>query len=175
MNIDQARNMLRINRHRLDDELEINAQTGEEIGRETAKRNSRQLEAKKTLDQTEARVVAELREDDAKLGVAAAEKEARRHRDVVAAWNAYAVARQEHEEWEVVYKAWIGRGHDLKALGLLFANQYFAIDSIRGPYPSNTESLRAGMRGKTGDFSTRRSAPEEEPPPRPRRRSLVDS
>lgn len=168
MDLQQARNMLRINRHRLDDELEINAQVGEEIGREMAKRNSKQLDLKKSLDMVTAAEVARLKEDDPKLSNPAAEKEATRSREWRTAWNDYQAARHEHEEWEIVYKAWISRGFDLKALGELFAHQYFAMDSIRGPYPSKMDSIRSSMRERSREIETTSSD-------RPRRRSLVDS
>lgn len=173
MDIQAARNMLRINRHRLDDELEINAQIMEMIGREVAKHNSRMLEMKKGVDSTEARVMADLKDADPKMSNPVAEKEAKRNKDYLSAWSAYQLARQTHEEWEAVYKAWVTRSFDLKALGELFAHQYFAIDSIHAPNLAPSEGTRTAMRERTGDYSRPRPEPAEEP--KPRRRTLVDS
>lgn len=176
MELSEVRNMLRINRHRLDDELEVHAEVLDRVGQEVVRRNSRMIELKKKLEEVEARVTSDLKDADPKLTNPMAEREAKRNRDYTAAWEAYQRARHEHEEWESVQKAWYQRGFDLKALGELFGNQYFALDSIRGPYPSNTESLRSGMRLSHDAVTTRRiSSSEEATSNRPRRRTLVDS
>lgn len=179
MELTNIRKMLKINRHRLDEELEVNSDIQERIGREVARRNSLMLEAKRMLTETEARVIADLKEADPKLSNPIAEKEAQRHRDYRAAWTSYQVARQEHEEWEAAYKAWITRSYDLKALGELYGFQYFTIDSVqRDREPAfgqkitdqRTDRVRLEMRNKTGDFSK-----PQESEARPRRRTLVDS
>lgn len=179
MELTNVRQMLRINRHRLDEELEVNSDIQERIGREVARRNSLMLEAKRALEDTEARVIADLKEADAKMSNPIAEKEAKRHRDYKTAWASYQVARQEHEEWEAAHKAWITRSFDLKALGELYGFQYFTIDSVqRAREPAfgqkisdqRSERVRSEMRNKTGDFSK-----HQESETRPRRRTLVDS
>lgn len=189
MNISEVRNMIRINRHRLDDELEINAQVMEEIGRTVSRLNGVQLELKRKLAIAEAKAISELKEADPKMSNPIAEKEAARDRDVNRAWEAWQGSRAELEEWESVQKAWYQRGFDLKALGDLFAHQYFAMDSIRGPYPSGMESLRGQMREASGNAGQRRHQADEgrargeqalsnstqQENPRPRRRTLVDS
>lgn len=181
--------MLRINRHRLDDELEIHSQVMEEIGRTVVKLNSMQLELKRKLAIAEAQAVSDLKDADPKMSNPIAEKEAARDRNVGRAWEAWQAARAELEEWESVQKSWYQRGFDLKALGDLFAHQYFAMDSIRGPYPSGMESLRGQMREASGNAGQRRHQAEEgrersaqalnnatqQENPRPRRRTLVDS
>ena len=161
--------MLKINRHRLDDELEINSEIADKIGQRVAKLNSWQLEAKRQLEITDAKVIARLKDADPKMTNPIAEKEARSSRDYETAWKAFQTARLEYEEWESIQKAWYQRGFDLKALGDLFGNQYFALDSIRGPYPSNMEGLRSKLRQ-----ASERAEPEPETS-RPRRRTLVDS
>jgi hypothetical protein len=137
MTLIELRNMLRINRHRLDDELEIQAEILEKIGRSVVTLNSRQIELKRLLDVAEAKIIARIKENDPKTTNPMAEKEAKDDREYLRAWQAYQAARSEHEEWESLYKAWHARGFDIKALGELFANQYFAINAVRGPYPKN--------------------------------------
>lgn len=178
--IDVFRNMLRINKHRLDDELEIQAELQERISAHTARLNSRMLECKKGLDAEEARVIAQLKDNDAKLTNPQAEKEARRHRDYISAWQSYAVARQEHEEWLGLYEAWKSRGYQLKTLADLFSDQYFTIDSAgtpsrsyAGPDPS---AARAAMRRSVAE-AARQHTPEKEEatssPATPLRRRII--
>ena len=170
MELSEIRNMLKINRHRLDDELEVHSEIMDRIGQRVVKLNGRQIELKRQMEITEAKVISRLKDDDPKMTNPIAEKEAKGSRDYETAWKAYQVARAEHEEWEVVQKAWYQRGFDIKALGDLFGNQYFALDSVRGPYPSNMEGLRSKMRQ-----ASERSESLDEEVRRPRRRTLVDS
>ena len=59
MELSQVRNMLRINKHRLDDELELHAEVLDRVGQEVVKRNSRMIELKKRLEEVEAKVTAD--------------------------------------------------------------------------------------------------------------------
>lgn len=181
--------MLPINRHRLDEELEINAQVMDDIGRSVAKANSLMLEAKKQVEIVEAQESERLREASDKMTNPQIEREVRRSRAYKDAWDHYQRLRHDHEEWESLYKAWTSRSYDLKALGELFAAQYFVIDSVTGyaaKRPGQEEPLRARMRAASDDINAGRDGstrtrvrtqpPEQEPQPtRPRRRSLVDS
>ncbi len=168
--IEVFRNMLRINKHRLDEELEIQAETQERISSQTARLNSRQLELKKTLDQEAARIVAELKEAG-KISDTAADKEARRNRDYVTAWQAWLVARQEHEEWLGLYEAWKSRGYQLKTLADLHGDQYFAIDSASGravQRPGQEDGMRSRLREASVAAAANKPAPEPTPPVRRR-------
>ena len=49
----------------------------------------------------------------------------------------------------------------------------FALDSVRGPYPSNMSSIRSEMRAKSSEARSSKESNADEA--RPRRRSLVDS
>lgn len=175
MDLFKARSLLKINKHDLDSELERNAQVGEEIGREVAVANTAQLRLKRDLEATEAQVIASLKDADAKMTNPIAEKEAKRNPRYLKGWDAYHEARQLYEEWDAIYKSWIGRGYDLKALGQLFSDQYFAINSVTGPAQRDYErdQARAIMRERTGDHSRRQE--KEIPEVRPRRRSLDNS
>jgi hypothetical protein len=176
--IEVFRNMLRVNKHRLDDELEIQAETQERISSHLARLNSRQLELKKSLDATEALVISRLKDNDAKMSNPVAEKEARRDREYVAAWQAWSVARQEHEEWLGLYEAWKSRGYQLKTLADLHGDSYFTIDSTssRSSLREDPEAARTRMREAAARLREPAPAPAPETPPPstiPRRRALT--
>lgn len=163
LDIAYYRSLLRVDRNRLDDQLEQNAQSAEEIGREVARRTRNVADLKRELEVTEANIIARLKEADSKLSNPIAEKEARGHRDYRAAWTIYQDAKQELEEWEAVKSAWHQRGFDMKALGELYAQQYFVVDSVGHRSRATPETTRAAMRERVGEIS------------RPRRRVDVDS
>ena len=174
--IEVFRNMLRVNKHRLDDELEIQGETQERISSHLARLNSRQLELKKSLDSVEASVIARLKEGDSKLSNPIAEKEARRDRDYISAWQAWSVARQEYEEWLGLYEAWKSRGYALKTLADLYGDQYYAIDSAGGRVPrDDPDAARARLREASNRIGRPDPAPEPAPSPStiPRRRPLT--
>lgn len=151
ISLEFVRSHLYIDRMALDDELAIHAQVTEEINREVARANTAMLEAKRQLDITEAQVIASLKAVDVKMSNPVAEKEARQSRQYEKAWRAYLDARQLHEEWQGAQDAWAKKGYGLRELGALFGNEYFAVDSIRGP--ANMKRIRESMRERTGDFS----------------------
>lgn len=166
------RKMLPINRHRLDDELAINSEIQDHIGRQVAHSNTRLLDQKRRLDEIEARLFDELKLDS-KMTNPQVEREIKRNPEWRKQWVLWQSDRETHEQWESLYKAWITRSYDLKALCELHGQQYFALESVRGPYPTNMESLRGALRdASTKVDRTRQQATE---PERPRRRSLVDS
>ena len=128
--IERYRRMLAVNKRALDDELELQSELQEEIGRELSRRNSAMLEAKDDLARVEARLQFQVREErGTKLTKDEAEALIVRHRDRIAAWKAYQEAREQHEQWEVLYRAWIGRGFSMEHLTSLYHSQYFAKDS----------------------------------------------
>lgn len=165
------RTMLRVNKHRLDEELELQAELQERISSQVSRLNSRALELKKTLDSTFARVVADLKEDDAKMSNPIAEKEARRHRDYTSAWQAWLVANQEHEEWLGLYEAWKARGYQLNTLAKLYGDDYFAINTVHGE--ADGGRLREVLRTASNEKRQSREETKEEDSPRPRRRPLT--
>ncbi len=171
--IEVFRNMLRINKHRLDDELEIQAETQERISSHLAQLNSRQLELKKTLDQEAARIVAELKEAS-KISDTAADKEAKRDRAYITAWQAWLVARQEHEEWAGLYEAWKARGYQLKTLADLHGDQYFAVTSAGAPVvrPGQEDGMRSRIR-EASARAAESKAPEPAATPPIRRRTPI--
>lgn len=138
--LEQYRNMLSINKLRLDDELEIQAENQERIGREVAFLNTRMIEAKDELACVEARLVEEFRDGSTKD---LAEAKAKRHPDRRRAWEKYQAVRETHELWSNVLSAWVTKGYKLADLGGLFASDYFAITSISRPDGNRRRDLNA--------------------------------
>ena len=109
------RNMLRINKHRLDDELEEQAQVMDDLSSRVAILNSRVIEAKDVLSRTEARIFRELKDEDDKTTDKAADSAVKRDPERVKAFQAHQAARAEHEEWSGLYEAWKSRRSTLPA------------------------------------------------------------
>lgn len=132
--IAQYRAMLRTNRHRLDDELEIHAEIQEQINNEVNRAAARVREAEEKLKRIEARRTEELREagdrgtmDDVKARV-------RRDPDRKEAWQSLQVQLSAHEEWSALLDAWRVKGYNIRDLALLYQSSYFALTEhqIRG-------------------------------------------
>lgn len=165
--LEQYRKMLTVNRHRLDEELELQSMLMDQIASSVARFNSQQLEAKEDLAKVEARIFLELKED--KVSNEAANAEVRKHRERITAWQRYQIARQEYEEWQGLLNAWTSRGYHIKTLADLYIAQYFTAATIHGPEDTNIYASRAAL-------SAAREAKrvEREPTPPPiRRRSLT--
>ena len=150
--IEQYRGMLTVNKHRLDDELEIQADIMGRISDQVVIANSRAIEAKDQLAAVEARLQIELKESDPKITVAMMEAESKTHRKRVAAWQALQAARAEHESWAGLLEAWKERGRAMKLLGDLYGAQYWTHTSIgvqertQRSMDETTDALRAQMR-----------------------------
>lgn len=147
--IDFYRDRLRVNRHRLDEELAEHSQRLEEIGRECARLNRAVDRARADRDITLARLVKRVKEADPKATVPVIESHAALDPGVVGANELLRDAQEEHALWEALNRAWYQRGFDLKALGELYAAQYFVVDSVTGPGP--------GERRKQADETVRRA------------------
>lgn len=128
------RDRLRINKHRLDDELEVQSELQEQIARILAEKNAQMLELKDDLGKTEARLIEDFREGSTKD---LAEAKAKRHPDRTKAWERYQQAVRAFEEWSHLLDAWKARGRDLHTLGKLFGDSYFSLTSISGDRDRN--------------------------------------
>lgn len=166
--IENYRTMLRINRHRLDEELELQSELMDRISSQVAVLNSQQLEAKEELAKVEARLFLELKED--KVSNEAANAEVRKHRERVAAWQRYQVARQVYEDWQGLLNAWTARGYHIKVIADLFIAQYFAVTTVHGPDDNTVHAARARL---SEAREQRRSKDPEAEEPRVRRRTLT--
>lgn len=130
--IRQYRNMLRISKHRLDDELEVQSQVLDDISSQLTILNSRMLEANDQLKLVEARLFRELKDDNDKMTDKAADAVVKQDPERKRAWQASQAARAEHEDWSGLYDAWKARGFALRELCGLYVAQYFTIDSFTG-------------------------------------------
>lgn len=171
--IDTYRKMLAVNKHRLDDELEIQPDVMMRIASEVTTRNGRQLEAKDDLARIEAELAEELREDEPKLTVAGIDGKVRRHRSRLDAWRKYQAARTDYEDWAAMLEAWRQRGYTLKTLADLYSAQYFSTDSVvvnerRRRREEQQDEARAEMRRASHTTLAREDPPAEEPPRRRR-------
>lgn len=128
VSIDRYRAMLKIVKHQLDDELEIQPQVMQAISTQVVLHNSRMLAAKEDLEQVEARLLLDYRESADKMTVAEMNAKILRHADRVRAWERYQEARALHEDWSGLLECWRGRGFALKTLADLYQAQYFSLD-----------------------------------------------
>lgn len=160
--LDQYQKMLRTNKLRLDDELEIQAEMQYEIGAEVARLNSKMIEAKDTLARTEAELLEEYKRLNDKLTVDQAKGRVLTHQDRRKKWAVYQELREAHELWEAMLSAWIVKGYKMADLGTLFSADYFAITTVSGSSrrePSRAdEERRTAVREASTDTSRRRRA-----------------
>lgn len=140
--LEQYQNMLRINKQRLDDELEVQAEIQYAIGAECARLNTRMLEAKDDLARLEGEILDELKEAK---GVTVEQAKARvlADPDRRKKWAVYQQLREAHEVWTALKDAWITKGYKLADLGGLFGADYFAVRSVSGSSETRVDVPRA--------------------------------
>lgn len=151
--LQQYRNRLRINKHRLDDELEVQAELQERLSEKVALLSARMLEAKDDLTKTVARLTEDFREE-VKSTKDTVEAKVVRHPERVRAWQRLQEATGDHAKWDGLLDAWKARGKDLHALGRLFGDQYFSLTthSISESHLRNTDRVtwaRPSREGRT--------------------------
>lgn len=182
--IETYRKMLPVMKHRLDDELEIQAQIMDDISRRVVVLNSRMLEAKDVLARTEARLIEDARESalDSKITKGEIESRVSRHPERISTWEKYQGARAEHEDWAGLLEAWRHKGYSIKTLADLYAADYFAVQSSTHNSPTSRHpverdrhaptdgGVRASMRRSFSKVSSEKNLLD----PPVRRRGLID-
>lgn len=123
------RRLLRVNKHRLDDELEVQAEVMDRISDRIAKLTAVVSEAENHLKVTEARLFREFKDTDDKATDKAAESAVKRHRERVQAFTQVTEATQELAQWTGLHQAWKARGFSIGSLCNLYVAQYFTKDS----------------------------------------------
>lgn len=120
------RQLLPIDKHRLDDALEIQADTQERISERLAVMSARVEAAADELKREEGRAFMSAKEGGAsdKLAEVKAREDAQRN----AYWIRWSTTRKEFEEWRGLLESWKARGFSLKELVALYAAKYFAIN-----------------------------------------------
>ena len=131
-NIEFYRSLLHVNKHALDEALEVQAQYQEEIAREVARLGRAAAEAKDKADRLEHSLALEAKQDSPKLAAEAAKGEARANQHWQNARSNQQARQQELEEWQGLYEAWKQRGFSIKGLAGLYTDQYFAVTSVTG-------------------------------------------
>jgi hypothetical protein len=141
--LDQYRNMLRINKLRLDDELEIQAEVQHNISAEVVRLNTRALEAENKLKSVEAELFVRFKEEGGKMTAEEIKASVRVNHARVSAWEQYQAAREVHELWSGLLAAWITKGYKLADVGSLYASDYFAMRTVIHPDGVRTRQLNA--------------------------------
>lgn len=122
--LQRCRALLRIDRHALDDALEVQAEYQEEIGRRCALLEHQTMRLKEELVRTEARLIEDFRDERSTKDLA--EAKAKRHPDRRQIWERYQEAVSDLAEYANLLDAWKARAKDMQALGKLFGDQYWA-------------------------------------------------
>jgi len=129
--LDTYRKMLRINRNRLDDELEIQSEMMDRISTRVIAASTRASDAKDSLGRTESRLFDDVKESETRVSNPAAEARVKRDPERIKAWTYYQRAREEHEAWTALFEAWRQRGYSIKTLADLYAANYFSLSSAQ--------------------------------------------
>ena len=176
--LDNYRAMLSVNKHRLDDELEIQPDIMMRIASEVVTANGRMIEAKDDLGRIEGKLSEEIKEEDPKLSLPAIAAKVGRHSDRLRAWQVFQETRTTYERWNHLLDAWKQKGYAIKTLADLYAAQYFSTNSTTSPAANEVRDvqLRAEMRKAGNGFRVEpspdaKAAPE--PPPATRRRLVT--
>lgn len=127
--LDTYRRMLRVNKHRLDEELETQAEIMDRISDRISALSARASEAENDLKLTEARLFRDFKSDDEKLTDKAADSAVKRHQERISAFRRSISASQELAQWYGLHEAWKARGFSINKLCDLYAAQYFTKDS----------------------------------------------
>ena len=127
MDYQQAARLLRIDKHRLDDELETHSDCMCQVSDAVARANTVHLTAKDNLAKVEARVYQTYKESGVKATAADLDGMVTRHPDRVKAWETFQVAREEYERWLGMAEAWRQRSYTITKLADLYCGQYFSL------------------------------------------------
>lgn len=175
--IESYRGMLPVNKHRLDDELEIQPDIMDRIATQVVIRNSRMIGAKEELAKVEGRLVEDLRDGDTKTTIGVIDAKIKRDPGRIRAWQEYQKARSEHEEWAGLLDAWKQKGYAIKTLADLYAAQYFTLNSHQISQRQRqrdeaSDDLRASMR-KAGHTTRHVHDDAQQVPTKPSRRTIT--
>lgn len=167
--LDDYRRLLPINKHNLDQELEVQGEMLYHISEGRTIANSQMLEAKNSLARIEAGISSEARSRASKITVGELDGIVQMNRDRQASWEAYQEARAIFEQWDGLYESWKQRGFALKTLADLYIGNYFVIDSAGGGRSRVAEKDHDNNRRA---IATARSNQQE--PSARRRRPIID-
>ena len=129
LTIDTIKDRLQIDRHRLDDELELQPQVTYFISDKVAEANSAVLAAKESLEKLEAEIRLDLRGSTTKRTNDEINAEIQIDADRINKNVRYLECKREHEKLLGLAESWRARGFALKTLADLYMANYFASDS----------------------------------------------
>lgn len=138
--------MLHIQKHRLDDELEVQSDILQQIGEGAATMTAREAQAKEDLDQLEAELFLELYKKGGGTTKEQAQASIQLDPDRNRLWKKWQSSKTEKERWSKLYDSWKARGFDLKSLGQLYTDQYFTVDSAGYVEPRRDSGQREHQR-----------------------------
>lgn len=125
--------LLAINKHKLDEELEVQAEMMYHISEAKARAASRMHAAKDELETVQSRVYLKLRATGVKHTVAEADGHIQQNADRQVAWREFQEARQEYERWEGLFESWKQRGFALKTMADLYLGNYYVVGGAGAP------------------------------------------
>lgn len=170
--IDQFRDRLLINKHTLDDDLEVHASALERLQREVALLDRCVVEAKDEMERVEGQLSLDTKRDTPDLSIPMIAAKVKTNSQYQRARTAYLDAKQEHSEWSALVSGWESRGRSLEALGKLHGQQYFAVSSAGGRSNRHNDdfvkAIRARMSQRRQEIAAERAEPHGVP--RQRRR-----
>lgn len=169
MDLNSFEGMLRINKHRLDEELELQAEIQWRISEEMNSAGAKVAELKDRLGQVEAEAAKALLEQFPGLGDAKIKDQVRASPMRIRASAAYNSAKTIHERWISMHSAWVSRGFSLKSLCDLHHSDYFAVSSHTVADSDKVTSMRETMN------QARKAVHSEEPEGKVRRRTLKEA
>ena len=152
--LDQAKKMLRISKHRLDDELEVQSQVQFDIAESLATANARQSALKEALEKSDAELLIDLRRSDVKRTVAELQAEILTDGEHIVKSREYQIAHKEYELWNGMYESWKARGFALRGLSDLSMSNYFVVDTT---YESNRKKIEESKSGNKAIVRHRRT------------------
>lgn len=168
--------MLPINKHRLDDELEIQSEMMFRISEQLRIANSKMLDAKNQLSKFEADLrIRLITGDDENKAVSDVKAQmmvaADPERDSF--FRKFQEARSQHEQWLGLLSAWQSRGYSIKTLADLHLGDYYAVDSAGREEAGKTYSEHRKLLAKSR-LETASQHPEPDQTKAPARRRVVE-
>lgn len=139
--LEQIKGMLQINKHRLDDELEQQAQITYEISDKVSLASKEVAELKESMEATRAAISIELRTVYEKATISEVDSKIAVNSNYRGAFIDWQDAKREHEQWAGLLEAWRAKGFALKTLADLHMANYYAVNSggKEREYSSNRE------------------------------------
>lgn len=148
MDYDSIAKQLRVNKHYIDDALEVQAELQLVIGERVAALARELAETKEDLATLEAGLLLDIKgqvKTTVEAGKAYIQRDPARRSASAKVIN----LREELDRWSALLEAWKQRGYALRELGQLHGSQYFAIRSVRtGDIAADQHTLRQRLRNK---------------------------